>query len=204
MPEDDLPRMTMEEFFQFETGSEERHEFVDGYLFVLAGPTARHHLIVKSLDAIITKHLEPSRCTTFTNTFMVRIESLNCVYQPDLLVTCAPFDIDDYFTDSPIMIIEVLSPSTAATDRREKLTAYEKIESLREYLIVYQSIKRVDLYRKNGRRFAPREIFTSGSFELQSLPPGPLTVPIESVYEGLERGGPPEPMVREQPLAYTW
>lgn len=204
MPEDELPRMTMEEYFLFENASPERYEFVDGYLFVVAGPTIRHHLIVKSLDALLSNHLQSGHCKTFTSHLQVRIEQLNSVYYPDLLVMCAPVDLDAHFTDAPVLVIEVLSPSTAATDRREKLLAYEKIPFLREYLIVYQSMKRVDLFRKDGKRFAAREITTSGSFELRSLPTGPLSVSIESVYEELNWGGPQAPLVREQALTYTW
>jgi Uma2 family endonuclease len=73
----------------------------------------------------------------------VYIETLNFFYYPDVVVTCDPEDNDEYFVRRPVLVVEVASPSTFAIDRREKLMAYRKLPSLREYLLLSQdSIKR--------------------------------------------------------------
>ena len=73
---------------------------------------------------------------------------MNRYYYPDLLVVCGEINQDEHFTNRPLIIIEILSPSTALTDRREKMFAYKEIESLEEYVLIEQNKIYAEIYRR--------------------------------------------------------
>ena len=103
------------------------------------------------------------------------------------MVSCEAFDQNSNFTSSPVLIVEVLSRSTAAIDRREKMLAYKQIESLNEYLIVHQTKQRVEIHRKN--ELGNWDVFEFGegaTIELGSIPVGGLKVSIASIYEDVD------------------
>ena len=79
----------------------------------------------------------------------VYIEALNFFYYPDLVMTCDPEDKDEYFVRWPVLVVEVESPSTSAIDRREKLIAYRKLDSLLEYLMLAQDRISAEIYRRD-------------------------------------------------------
>jgi Uma2 family endonuclease len=78
------------------------------------------------------------------------IADLNRFYCPDILLSCEKDDNHEYYCEKPCLIVEVLSPSTEAIDRREKLHAYQNIASLKEYIMVSQDEQKVELYRRDG------------------------------------------------------
>lgn len=83
----------------------------------------------------------------FTFEVEVYIEVLNTFYYSDVVVSCDPEDSDEYFVKSPVLIVEVESPSTSIIDRREKLLAYRKLSSLREYVILAQDKISATMFR---------------------------------------------------------
>ena len=89
-------------------------------------------------------------CQVFGSDMKVYVETHNSFYYPDLSVCCDRSDRHELFLTRPCFIAEVLSPSTASIDRREKRASYATLESLREYLIVDQDRLRVELYRREG------------------------------------------------------
>ena len=86
---------------------------------------------------------------------------------------------------APVFVAEILSPSTAHIDRREKRMAYTQVESLREYLILHQKEKRLELNSKNSKGHFEVNIFTGGDDVVLSSIPGSITVPVDLVYEGV-------------------
>ena len=103
------------------------------------------------------------------------------------MLTCEQFEPKSLFKEAPILIAEVLSPSTQQIDHREKFIAYKQIPSLKEYLLIHQERRRVEMYNKDqkGEWFLT---VASGaeSIELQSLPTGAVELPLEVFYEGYE------------------
>jgi len=200
--------MTAEEYLQFVEQTGERYEFIDGVAVAMTGASKRHNLITSSLSRILFAGLTGSGCRVYSSDVMVQVKSANSYYLPDIVVSCSGSDSDlqDPLIRSPILIVEVLSPSTASTDRREKWRTYGQIESLREYLLVYQTKKRVEVFRKtkSGRFFAP-ETVESGSFLLNSISSG-LSVDIEELYKdcGLASDGDATLEVREAAGGYAW
>jgi Uma2 family endonuclease len=97
------------------------------------------------------------------------------------MVTCDPADNADYFRTSPVLIVEVASPTTAVTDRREKLLTYTKIASLREYVIVSQDEMHIDVYRRGeDGRWWLLALGADDTVELESVD---LQLPVGEIYE---------------------
>ena len=117
----------------------------------------------------------------------VRLDEGRRYYYPDLVVSCTdardePDEPDEYSESRPVLVIEILSPSTAATDRREKRLAYQSLPSLVDYLIVSQEEVTVERFARDEEGWT-RATFGSGeSVELASVG---LTLATEDVYTGV-------------------
>lgn len=183
--------LSFEEYLALERSATVRHEFVNGQIYAMSGGTLRHNIITNNFFSLLRDHLKAGRCRAFTSEVKVRAEAANCVYYPDLVVSCAQSDADSLFAVNPILIVEVISPSTSVIDRREKRSAYQQIESLREYLIVHQKKKRIQLFYRVDETNWETITFSSGSsIKLTAFPNGSLTVSLDSIYETLDY--PPE------------
>ena len=141
------PKISIAEYLEGEKTAVERHEYVDGEVYSMSGASKRHNRIVRTLLDRFDKQLKEG-CEVFFTDVKVRIAHLNRFYYPDLVVVCSDDDEDEYYVSKPVLIIEVLSPSTALTDKREKWFAYKEIESLKEYVMIDQESGSVDVYRR--------------------------------------------------------
>lgn len=161
--------ITEQEYLDGEQHSEVRHEYIDGQVFAMTGASRRHGLIVNALAFALTPGARRRGCQLFTSDMKLRLEigGQTLFYYPDLLLACDPRDDDPHFCRAPCLIVEVLSPSTARIDRREKLLAYQSLPSLQAYLLVEQERRHVELYRRaNGWRV---EHYESGSLPIDCL-----------------------------------
>ncbi len=143
-----LRQLSMDEYLQGELTSNQRHEYVTGQVYAMVGASRTHNLITLNLAAAFHAHLRNSPCRVFALNMKVRIEAVDVFYYPDLAVSCAAADDRSYFLTEPVLIVEVLSRVTEATERREKFMHYRKLESLREYVLVSQEAPRVEIYRR--------------------------------------------------------
>ena len=141
-------RMTREEYLAFEERSSIRHEYVAGEVYAMSGPTTRHNTISLNIHRHLHADARACGCRVFVEA--VKLSVLDRVYYPDVIVACVKAADVDLTIDEPSMIVEVTSPSTRATDRREKLDAYMRIPSLRVYLIVEQRRKQVIAYARDA------------------------------------------------------
>jgi Uma2 family endonuclease len=137
--------LTFDEFLEFEERAEVRHEFVGGQVFAMAGGTRRHNAIAMNAVVAIRPVGIAAGCQTYSNDVLVKVGE--DAYYPDVMVVCGSSDSPKW-EDAPCLIIEVLSPSTATIDRREKLRAYRSIPSLQAYLIVHPDSLDVDVHRR--------------------------------------------------------
>lgn len=149
-----LSIISEQEYLDGEGASQVRHEYVAGEVFAMAGGSKAHNIISGNVFALLRAALRGSGCQTFIADMRVRIAAQSCYYYPDVVVTCAPGDLADDapkdHIESPSLIVEVLSPTTEAIDRREKMLAYRHIETLREYMLVDQERRWVEVYRRTG------------------------------------------------------
>ena len=141
-----LPRMSVEEYLDYEHSQDVRHEFVDGYLYAMTGASERHERIAANLLISLGMHLRGSPCRAYKGDLKLTVGEDH--YYPDVFVTCGPDRPDGYSRDDPVVIAEVLSPSTARNDRGDKRLAYESLETLSEYVLVWQDRTRVEVRRR--------------------------------------------------------
>ncbi|HLM02157.1 MAG TPA: Uma2 family endonuclease, partial [Pyrinomonadaceae bacterium] len=111
------------------------------------GTSDKHNRIAGNIYVSLSNHLRDSYCEPFFGDIKVRA-SQNVYYYPDVLVTCEENPENPYFRNQPILIVEVLSPSTKEIDRREKLLFYQQMPSVQEYVIVEQEKISVEIHRR--------------------------------------------------------
>jgi len=191
--------MTEDEYLLAEEKATIRHEYVDGCVFAMSGATDAHNIICGNIFAFLHGHVRASGCRTYMNDMKVRIQSHKTYYYPDIMVSCEPFDAKSVFKNEPALLTEVLSPSTTQIDKREKLVAYQKIASLKEYVVVYQDRQKIEVYRRESDGNWELLLFSPGEdLVLESLPNGHLRLPFATIYEGYQ----PPHRVKEDESCY--
>ena len=144
-------QLTAEEFIAWEIEQPERWELVDGECFAMAGGTDVHNTIAGNLYMALRTHLTGSRCSVFINDMKLKIADDETVFYPDVFVSCDEADRErSQWKEAPVLIAEVLSPSTEAYDRGRKFTAYRLIPSLVTVLFLSQDRPTVECYTRAG------------------------------------------------------
>lgn len=150
---------TEEEYLAFEREAEEKHEFFDGRIIPLhsdydvlaiAGASRRHNLIGTNTGTEIRFRLKGKDCETYIADMRVRMKGKRYGY-PDVVVVCAEPQFADEEFDillNPTVVVEVLSKSTRFRDKTDKLETYQKMESIKECLLIEQDVMRVEHYIK--------------------------------------------------------
>lgn len=174
--------LSIEQYLQWEEQQEEKHEYVNGMIYAMAGAAENHVSITANFTAIILTHLRGNQCKVLSSDMKVNIAVKNIYYYPDILVTCDERDRQSKKHKSyPCVIIEVLSNSTEAKDRGVKFANYQTIETLQEYVLVNQQEQRIEVFRRTDRKFWLLQTYTVGELiELQSIN---LQIPIDAIYE---------------------
>jgi Uma2 family endonuclease len=142
-------RLTVEEYLRREARARVRHEYVAGFVYAMTGATIRHNRIVRNVATRLHAAAGAGPCEVFVNDVKVRVGD-DRFYYPDVLVNGVPVDDDDVYVGDPCLVVEVTSPSTRATDRREKLVAYQTLDALRTYLVVDHRRRRVEVHARDG------------------------------------------------------
>jgi Uma2 family endonuclease len=140
-------KISVEEYLEGEKISPVKHEYVYGEVYAMAGTSDNHNRIVRNLVTALSNHLSDSPREPFFGDIKVRV-SPNVYYYPDVLVSCEENPENPYFRNQPVLIVEVISPSTREIDRREKLLFYQQMPSVREYAIVEQETMLVEIHRR--------------------------------------------------------
>ena len=144
----ELP-MRAAEFLAWGATQTVQHEFVRAELFAMTGAAESHVTITLNVAFALRQHLRGSPCRTFANDMKLRVERADSFFYPDVFVTCSAADATDPLVKrEPVLVVEVLSPCTAAYDRGEKFAAYRRLPSLREYLLIDPDSRSCDLYRR--------------------------------------------------------
>ena len=180
--------MTFEEYLEFEEKSLVKHEFVNGRLRevgtleAMAGGTLRHNDITVRITAALYPIARKAGCRV--NASDALTQSGENGYYPDLMVSCASRGEDKRIEKSPCIIFEILSPSTAITDYNEKRWAYNKIESLEQYILVSSDAVQVEVFTRQNDGWLSR-VYTKReeSFLLNSLN---SSLTLEGIYEDIE------------------
>lgn len=143
-----LPRMTVDQYLRYEQENEIRHELVDGFLYAMVGSSDRYEEISGNLFAALHQHLRDTPCRVYGSNLKLRVS--DNFYYPDLFVRCSNERSDSYFKTDPLLVAEILSPSTLRYDQGDKRLAYQTLASLKEYVIIAQDTQRAEVYRRIG------------------------------------------------------
>ena len=178
-------RMTADEFLAWDAGQTVKQEFIRGEIFAKAGGEDRNNTVALNLALALRAHLRGTPCHVFMADVKLRVEAADCFFYPDIMVTCSPADAADRLVKrEPVLVVEVLSPSTAAFDRGEKFAAYRRLPSLAEFLLVDLDARRCELFRKGADGLWVLHP-TQGEEPLQLASLG-LTVEAEALWADLE------------------
>jgi len=145
-------KISEEDYLEGELTSEVRHEYIDGYVYAMAGTSINHNRIAGNVFRRLADSLEEkgSPCESFLSDIKVKESEENIKYfYPDVFVTCDPDDNEsDYYKTSSILIMEVLSESTRKYDLTTKKLYYFNIPTLEEYVVIEQEFCRIEVFRK--------------------------------------------------------
>ena len=137
---------TVEDYLNGELISDVKHEFIEGYIYAMTGASANHERLSGNIYRKFGNYLENKPCEPFGSDMKVKVAS-NFFY-PDVIVDCDFDESEPYFTDSPTIIVEVLSQSTSKKDRTTKRFSYLNLPSLQEYVLIEQDFVDIEVVRR--------------------------------------------------------
>ena len=146
-----ISRLTEEEYLAIERASEFRSEFFDGEMFAMSGASMQHGRLQQNLSGELWSRLRGGECESFSAGLRVRVGKSRIYTYPDIIVVCGkPVLADDHQDNllNPMVLFEVLSPSTELYDRGLKFQSYRTIESLKDYILVDQKEIRIEHYTR--------------------------------------------------------
>ncbi|GIW25465.1 Uma2 family endonuclease [Meiothermus sp.] len=173
--------LSFEEYLALEEKARRKHELVDGVLYAMAGASELHNLIAGNVFFRLRQQAQGKPCRVFMSDMKLRVDAFTSYY-PDVMVVCEP-DQADYYKERPCLVVEVMSRSTEATDRREKLAKYRQIPSLRAYVLVDSLSRRVEAYYREGPNWLYLDVVGTGSVP---IPCPEMHLSLDEVYEGLD------------------
>ncbi|MGH9129649.1 MAG: Uma2 family endonuclease [Acidimicrobiales bacterium] len=145
MSEQSAEVLTLPEFLAWEATQPGRHELVGGRAYAMVGGSQRHSLVKDQLREAMGPMARERGCRPFGSDRRLVTASGNAYY-PDLMICCGPATHDMYETDA-VLVLEVLSPSTRSTDRREKLLSYAALASIEAYVMVEPDLRHFQVVR---------------------------------------------------------
>jgi Uma2 family endonuclease len=141
--------MSAEEYLAWELTQQERHEFWDGEVVLMAGGTKRHNRVAGNCFKVLDGVLTDRDCEVYITDVKAQVEANRKYFYPDVMVTCDGRDQDAQMVQYPCLIVEVLSSSTEAVDRGAKFTYYRRFATLREYVLIQQERPMVEVFCRN-------------------------------------------------------
>lgn len=141
---------TPEEYLVSERKATLKSEYLNGEILAMSGASNAHNLITLDIGTELNIQLRERECLVYTNDMRVRTSPMGSYFYPDVVVVCGEPQFEDNVFDTllnPILVIEVLSPSTEVYDKGEKFRHYQELTSLREYVLVSQDRVSVEQYR---------------------------------------------------------
>lgn len=190
LPQPQSP-FTASDFLDWDSTQTERHEYVNGEVFAMAGGEDRHASVSGNLFASLHGHLKGGPCRVYMNDVKLRVETADAFYYPDVFVTCSPRDAANRLVkQDAVLVVEVLSQSTAAYDRGDKFASYRLCPTLTEYAVIDIDRRSVDLFRKNTAGLWVLHPHTGN--DLLALDSVGHTLPLDELFANLE-GDVPNP-----------
>lgn len=158
-----VKKYSVNEYFEIEKNSDIRYEYSYGQIFAMVGSSRNHSRIAGAIYNSLYTQLSNSTCESFIGDTRARVND-NLYYYPDVVVACSPHfqrinGVDNLL--NPILIVEVLSNSTARFDQDAKFRDYQQIESFRYYLLVSQYEVNATLFTKDENNNWTSQVYTA-------------------------------------------
>jgi Uma2 family endonuclease len=182
MGEAALRRMTVDEFLVWDGEGDRRYELIGGEIVAMSPSHPFHGAIAGKFAALIGQKLRlPCRVITEAG---IRLSWRNdTYYHADVAVTCTPILRDDRAVPNPVIVVEVLSPSTEVHDRMVKLPAYRHIRSVEAIALIASEEMRIEFWRRVKDAWIVVDLEAKDLFSLETFG---FDIPVEALYEGLD------------------
>jgi Uma2 family endonuclease len=172
---------TLEEFLAFDDGTDTSYQLFEGRLVAVNPPLRGHGGLVVRLAASISSQLRPP-CEAYAEAGIVPVNRRHSWYKADLIVTCTPGSYKDPFIAEPVLVIEVLSPTTTAIDFNRKLPDYQQIPSMRDILLVSSTERLVRHWRCEADGWMEHRHRRAATVRLSGLP---VIIAMRELYDGI-------------------
>lgn len=180
---------SVEEYFAIDDAAEQRSEYFDGDIFLMAGGSTRHNAIGANVITELSIALRDRPCQVFTSDQRILISEHRAYSYPDVTVVCGDPqfvpDRDDTITN-PLLIVEVLSDSTESFDRGLKFSRYRSILTLEHYLLIQQSRPQIEYYRRTPDGWLLKAFEHLTDSLALPFPGGPINLELAAIYRKIE------------------
>jgi Uma2 family endonuclease len=177
-------KLTYAEYETLERQAEDiRYEFADGEVRAMSGASIAHNQIVQNLGLLLRRDFRPKGCRVYTETVKLQTEAFRRYFYPDVMLTCSEADQQArQLVREPVLLVEVLSGSTEKHDLGKKVDYYQKIHTLKAYLIVAQDEYWVRVYERPDGEWQPHRLYDQPDQRIE-LPALPWSVRVADLYE---------------------
>lgn len=186
MAQRDYPHIAVEDYLLIDEQSTHAHyEYLDGELRMLAGGSPRRAAIIANLTVAIGSFLKGSTCWLYNSDVRLQLTEATYVH-PDLTVSCDQRDHEsEDVIKYPLLVIEVLSPSTEAIDKIKKLAYYQECPTIQEYIMVDSQSIHLEVYHREHDGWKFRAYGPGSIVRIDSLN---VSFPIDDLYQGMNLG----------------
>ena len=183
MAEPAIRPMSLDEFLSWDDGTETRYELIGGFPLAMAPGLEGHALLVGRLLCRLEGPSRRRPCNAQTEAGILHPDRADTFFVADIGVTCAPHDRRRQYMQDPILLIEILSPSTERHDRRIKLPAYRRIATVQEILLLASDERYAELHRRDGNVWLTELIRDEGTLALATAG---IEISISELYDGID------------------
>jgi Uma2 family endonuclease len=172
--------LSAEAYLEGELTASVKHELIDGVAYAMAGVSKNHERISGNVFAGLHFHLRNHRCEPFGSDVKVKVG--DDFFYPDAMVVCDDVSENSYYTESPTILVEVLSPSTRRLDQTLKRSRYQTIPSLQELVLIEQDVVDVEVCRRSSG-WRSQHYFLGDDITFESIG---VTLSVEDIYQRVQ------------------
>lgn len=184
-----LNNISITEYLSISQKQNQKYEFHDGHIFAMAGGTVNHGIIGSNFLTQLGNQLlsKNSKCFPLNSDIRLYMKMGNRIVYPDTMVVCKEIEraeADNEAIVNPTVVVEVLSKTTEGYDRGDKFYFYQQIPSLKEYILVAQDKKQIDIFKRGeGNLWSFKRYETSDDLlKIESIE---TEIPIDAIYRNV-------------------